>query len=329
MDDVALLFHHHGVLGIVVVVFAKRMGVPVPAMPFLLLAGARGVHDGVFAVNAAIAACVAAVTADGIWFVAGHRFGRSMLALMCKLSISPDACIHRSELAFTRRGAVTVLLAKFIPGVAGLAPPLAGALGMSAGRFTALNLAGTMLWVGGGVAAGWLLHRQVTQIVTAVHRLGSLALPLFVVATGAYIAWLITRRALMTRAAMRTPRIDPRQVAGKIARGERLALVDVRGPKSTVRQRIPGAIHAFLDHDLNEQLVGVGQGVQLVVYCDCPSDVSAARVAAMLRKRGLPAQVLAGGFASWLAAGLPVESTGTGTPIRPVAEDGRARRQKV
>lgn len=306
MTDAALLFHHYGVLGIALIVFAKRMGVPVPAMPFLLLAGARGAHDTAFALHAVLGACAAAVAADGAWFIAGRRFGRGMLALVCRISIAPDTCIRRSELAFARRGSATVLLAKFVPGVAGLAPPLAGALGMSAVRFTGLNLAGTLLWVGGGVAAGMLLHRQVMQVVKALQDLGSLALPVVVVAVGAYLGWLSLRRRMMTRAAARTPRIAPQQVAEKMARGERLLLVDVRGPEPVLEQRIPGAVHAFLDDQVDAS-IPADAGVQLVVYCDCPSDVSAARVATRLRKRGLRPLVLAGGFPAWQAAGLPVE----------------------
>lgn len=312
MTDAALLFHHYGELGIALIVFAKRMGIPVPALPFLLLAGAQGVRDPVFALNAAGGALAAAVVADGLWFVAGRRFGAGMLALVCKISLSPDTCIRKSELAFARRGSATVLLAKFIPGVAGLAPPLAGALGMSRARFTALNLAGTLLWVGGGVLAGVLLHRQVARIVATVADLGSLALPLFLLLAGAYLLWLSARRALMTLAALRMPRLSPLELAEKLARGERVLPVDVRGP-GLVQQRIPGAIHAFFDRESDGKAPVIAQGVELVVYCDCPNDVTAARVATMLRKRGLPARVLTGGFPAWKAAGLPLE------PAQPAA----------
>lgn len=307
MDDVALLFQRYGVPGIALIVFAKRMGVPVPAMPFLLLAGARGAHDAAFALHVALAVCAAAVVADALWFVAGRRFGRTMLALACKLSLSPDTCIHRSELAFARRGSGAVLLAKFIPGVAGLAPPLAGALGMPATRFNILNLAGTALWTGAGIAAGWVLHREVEQVVLLLQRLGAMALPIVIGALGAYVAWLAARRVLLARAALAAPRLEPHDVAEKIARGEAVVLVDVRGPQSSVDQRIPGAIHAFPDDRFGERLADTAPQAHLVVYCDCPNDVSAARAVAILRKQGWPAQVLAGGFAAWIAAGLPVE----------------------
>lgn len=307
MDDAALLFDEYGVAGIFVLVFAKRMGIPLPAVPFLLLAGARGVHDPLFAASVLVAATVAAIVADAIWFAAGRRFGRAMLALMCRISISPDTCIRKSELVFARRGEATVLFAKFIPGVAGLAPPLAGALGMRTGRFTLLNGAGTVLWVVAAVAAGLVLHRQVTQVVATLRDMGTAALPLVALAIAGYIGWLALRRALITLAAMRTPRLAPREVADKIARGEPVLMIDVRGRPSDVQTRIPGAVHGFTERELGERLPQLPEGVELVAYCDCPNDVSAAKVATMLRKRGLPAHVLTGGFGAWTAAGLPVE----------------------
>lgn len=312
MNEATQLFHQYGVPAIALIVFVKRMGVPVPAMPFLLLAGARGVDEPLFAVTAALAACAAAVVGDALWFEAGRRYGRGMLGLMCRISVSPDICIRRSELAFARQGAAAVLVAKFIPGLAGLAPPLAGALRMPAGRFTAINLAGTLLWVGFGVVAGWLLHRQVGQLVALLDELGRVAWPLLGIAVAGYVAWLLARRGVLRRAALRTPRLAPRQVAERMARGEPFVFVDVRGPKASLQKHIGNAIHGFLDSELQGELDAVDQSVHLVVYCDCPDDVSAARVAEMLVRRGRPAHVLAGGFSAWVAAGLPVESTAAG-----------------
>ena len=307
MNDAALLLHQYGLPALALLVFAKRMGVPVPAMPFFLLVGARGAHDPVFAVQAAVGACAAAVLADGLWFAGGRRFGSRMLALMCRISISPDTCISKSELAFERHGSVTVLMAKFIPGVAGLAPPFAGALGMAAARFTGLNLAGTALWIGSGVAAGWVLQAQVAGVVERLRHLGALAVPLLLLAVAAYLSFLFLRRALSTLAAHRAPRLEPHQVAQRMARGEPVLLLDVR-PVGAIDGRIPGALHAGPDGMLGEHAPTQDRSVQLVVFCDCPGDASAARVAVMLGRRGWPAHVLSGGYGAWQAAGLPTES---------------------
>ena len=314
-------FEAHGVLALFLLLFAKRMGIPVPALPFLLLAGARGAADGVFALSALLAGTLASVLADAIWFIAGRRYGRSVLALMCRISVSPGSCIRKSELAFERRGALTVLLAKFIPGVAGLAPPLAGALGMRSSSFTALNGAGTVLWVGSGMAAGLVFHRQLTQAVRMLQDMGAAAVPWLLLAMAAYIGWLAVRRLLINKAAAKAPRLHPHELADKLARGDQVMLVDVRGAGADLGPRIPGALHAFLDSAMFDGLPVLPEGMDLVTYCDCPNDISAARAALRLRKRGIPARVLAGGFPAWVAAGFPVE---TGAPAAVAGRDGTA-----
>lgn len=322
MDQLLALFDAHGVPAIFVLVLAKRMGVPVPALPVLLLAGARGVQDGVFALQVLLAASAAAILADGLWFHAGRRYGRTVLALLCRISMAPGHCIRTSERVFERRGALAVLLAKFIPGVAGLAPPLAGALGMRSGSFVALNTAGTLLWVGSGLAAGLLLHRQVEQVIGALQAMGSAALPLLALAVAAYVGWLALRRLLVVLAVAEAPRLQPQDLAEMIARGDPVVLVDVRGPGAAAGARIAGAIQATLDSEAFEGLSALDPDVALVTYCDCPNEISAARAALKLRQRGIPAQVLAGGVSAWVAAKLPVEGMGQGPGMAGCAPSG-------
>jgi membrane protein DedA with SNARE-associated domain/rhodanese-related sulfurtransferase len=307
MDTLLQLFPAHGVLAIFLIVFAKRMGVPIPVIPFLLLAGARGAQDAPYVFAVLAAATLATTLADGVWFAAGRRFGIDILALVCRISLSADTCIRKSRLTFLRHGTVTVLFARFVPGVGGLAPPLAGALGMRVGSFAGLNLAGSLLWVGASLAAGLLLQDQVAAITGALRDLGSQAVPLLLTLAAAYVGWLGLRRFLVTFAALRAPRMKVEELAEQMARGEPVVVVDVRG-SALAKARIPGARHAESDRELLEALTELPDDTRLVAYCDCPNDVSAARMATRLRKRGLAAQVLTGGFSAWVAAGLPVHS---------------------
>ena len=308
MDDLIALVEVHGVLAVFVVLFLKRMGVPVPALPFLLLAGAKGANDGVFLFVTLAAATIASVLADGIWFLAGRRYGRSVLSLVCRISISPGTCISKSELNFARRGQLTVLLAKFIPGVAGLAPPLAGALGMRTANFTLLNFAGTVLWAGSGLAAGLIFREQVGQLLRWLQRLGSAALPFIMAAFALYIGWLAVRRLLVNREARKASSIEPQLLAEMMARGDPVLLIDVRGAGALGDARIPGAIHAPLRSEKLDGLSHPDGNGEFVTYCDCPDDISAVRAALDLKKRGLRVRVLAGGIPAWVAAGLPVDS---------------------
>lgn len=297
-----------GPLTLFLVLFLKRMGVPVPALPFLLLAGAQGAGDGLFALKALLAATAATMVADAAWFLAGRRYGRAMLGLMCRISLSPETCIRRSEVGFARRGVVTVLAAKFIPGVSGIAPPLAGALGMRTSNFLLLNLAGTVLWVGGAMALGLVFHAQVGGVVRWLEAMGNAALPYVVAAFALYLLWLLVRRAVIHHGAGKVPRVEPAELAGMLERGEPVVLVDVRGAGVAPAERIPGAFHASLEGELLQGVSGLPADAELVTYCDCPNDVSAARAALKLARQGAQVRVLDGGFPAWVAAGYPVEA---------------------
>jgi membrane protein DedA with SNARE-associated domain/rhodanese-related sulfurtransferase len=307
MEHLLDLVQLRGIATLFVVLFFKRMGVPVPALPFLLVAGAQSADDGLYALQALAVSTGAVVLADTGWFLAGRRYGRAMLGLMCRISISPETCIRRSELGFARRGAMTVLAAKFVPGVSGVTPPLAGAMGMPASSFMLLNLAGTVLWVGSALAAGLVFHAQIEGVVRWLQDTGNAALPYVMAAFALYILWLLVRRLVVHHAASRAPRIAPATLATRLARGERLVLVDVRGGGTPPGERIPGAVFAPV-RDALGSLPGLPPDAELVTYCDCPNDVSAAQAAVQLARQGVQVSVLAGGLPAWVAAGYAVEA---------------------
>lgn len=205
MESALALLQAHGVVALSLALFAKRMGVPVPALPLLLVAGARGAEDAAFVLAAFAAGAAASIVADGLWFVAGRRHGRTVLALACRVSLSPGHCVSRTERVFAQRGSAAVLVGKFIPGVAGLAPPLAGALGMGGTRFHLLNAAGTVAWIGAGLGVGLLLHRDVKLLLHGLELLGAGALPLIAGVLALYLGWL----AWMRRRAGRVPASAP------------------------------------------------------------------------------------------------------------------------
>ena len=307
MQDVVHLFQAHGVAAVFLGVFLKQLGAPIPALPVLLLAGAHGAGDGAYLAGVLVAATAASVLADVLWFQAGRRFGRSVLAFLCRVSLSPDTCVRKTELSFTRRGAWTVVLAKFIPGASMVARPLAGAIGMRARTFFVLNLAGTLLWVGAAIGAGALLHAQVDRALHAMDGLGNTALLLVLAAFALYVAWRAMHRYLVRRTLRGVPRLTAAAVARMLADGERLVLLDVRAGSDSARARAAGAVSAPLGSDAFHRVHDDAPGTVLVAYCDCPGDVTAARAALLLAARGFHVHVLAGGIAAWQAAGLPLD----------------------
>lgn len=194
MENFVALFAQYGLLALFVCVLVEQLGAPVPALPFLLLAGVASASNDVFAVMALAVATLASMLADSLWFFAGRRFGRRVLALLCRISISPDSCVRQSELSFARRGVATLVVAKFVPSLSTLAPPLAGALGMRTVSFAVFNLAGCVLWAGSGIAGGLLFHSQIEALLKNLSDLGSTAMMIGACILGLYIAGRAWRR---------------------------------------------------------------------------------------------------------------------------------------
>jgi membrane protein DedA with SNARE-associated domain/rhodanese-related sulfurtransferase len=310
METVVAVFAHYGLLAVFGVVLVKQLGAPLPAMPVLLLAGAAGASDGVFAVKALAVATVASLLADFVWYFAGRFFGRRVLTLLCRISISPDSCVRKNELSFARRGIATLVIAKFVPGLSTLAPPLAGALGMGAGSFAIFNSAGAALWAGSGIAAGLIFHDQIRRLLESMSDLGHIAVWGVAALVALYVAWRIWRRSREAHLRAAVPRVAPAELAALIQQGLDPVILDVRavGPGLPLRERIPGARHIELATIDSVPLTAWPTGAQIVTYCDCPNDASASKAAHLLGQRGLRASVLAGGLGGWAGAGYPLES---------------------
>jgi len=305
MDLLTELFTRHGLIAVAVAVLLHQLGAPLPSTPLLLLLGAESASRDGFALRAFAAITGAAMVANVLWFWAGRRLGRRVLAALCRISISPDSCVRQNEVSFARRGALTLLIAKFVPGLSMLAPPLAGALGMTAGRFLTWNLLGSALWAAAGLAAGRVFHAQIDALLRELSRLGGAAILLGVAVVAAYLAWRLWRRAVVRRELNGFERLDPADVAALQQQGCQIIFVDVRGgpPPS----RIPGARHLDLGALGDAALAGWPPEAEFITYCACPNDVSAARAAQWLKARGHQARVLRGGIDAWQQAGLAVE----------------------
>lgn len=310
MENVFSLFAQHGLLAVFAGVLVEQLGAPIPAMPFLLLAGVASASDGVFAVKTLAVATLASMLADLLWFYAGRRFGRRVLALLCRISISPDSCVRQNELSFARRGVATLVVAKFIPGLSTLASPLAGAIGMRTTTFAVYNLAGTFLWAGSGIAGGLLFHDQVGRLLEYLRDLGSAAIVIVAGLLGVYIAVRVWRRLRVARSVANLPRVHPNELADLIAQGEELVIVDVRAvlTQPSLEGRIPGARHIELANLETFATDGWPQEAKIITYCSCPNDASALKAAHLLTKRGLVVSVLSGGIEGWANAGYPLDA---------------------
>ena len=232
-----------------------------------------------------------------------------MLKLLCRVSLSPDSCVRQTENVFERRGVATLVTAKFLPGLTIVAPPMAAALGFAPRTFLLYNGIGTVLYCGCFLALGAAFHSQVDWLLGQLASLGASALVLVAALLAAYVAyrWWDRRRFLQT---LKTARVDVDELFRMISQGEEPILLDVRS--RTSRQldgrRIPGARPVDLD-DLEFSLGEIPRDREVVVYCSCPNEASAVKVALLLRERGIRrVRPLAGGIDAWVVAGRPIET---------------------
>lgn len=292
-----------GLIALFGVVLVQQLGAPIPATPVLMIAGAHAAADPIYGVYALALAVLASAIGSLPWFWAGRRYGYRVLKIVCRISLSPDACVRRTETIFERYGAAALVVAKFVPGLARVGPPLAGAFRYGAGGFLFFYGLGNALWAGAGLIAGLVFHAEIDWLVDALAVFGGHAVLVIMGLLALYVAyrWLVRRRFLTS---LRTSRIEVAELKKRMERGETPIVLDVRS--STHRKldprMIPGARAVDLE-DLEGPLAQIPGGRDVVVYCACPNDATAVRVATLLRRRGIgEVRPLAGGFDAWFKA---------------------------
>src|SRR5271154_6023268 len=146
MNDLLALIVHHGYVVIFLIVLAEALGLPVPAALALITGGAAVASGALHGPTAGLVAVTAMLTGDSLLYVLGKRMGWRLLGFLCRVSVDPETCILRSAESFYKRGRTTLLIAKFIPGINSMAPPLAGSMKMPVAQFLGLDLAGAAFY---------------------------------------------------------------------------------------------------------------------------------------------------------------------------------------
>jgi len=285
-----------------------ELGVPVPMTPTALVAGARAVTGTVSPLLLIVMIIAGMVIGNAAWFAAGRRYGSAVLKLLCRVSISPDTCVARTEGTFGRWGWSALVIGRFLPGVTLVAPPLAGALGMKWSTFLALTVAGSALFGLVVVGAGMLLYEQIDFVLQQLLIFGREAVGILTVLLALYIGWRWWRRRIAL--AIGVPRIDVQELRALIDAGEPIELIDVRGRNANHldQRQIPGALVMHLDEIEAGRFVAA-RDRQIIVYCSCPNEASAAKAVQLLHKHGyLRARPLRGGLDAWMASERPDRS---------------------
>ncbi len=332
MDTLVAIFQTHAMAVVFLVTLAARLGAPVPAVPFVVAAGGMSMGEPLVFAGVMAAGVAGTLVGDTAWFYAGRRWGYGVMRLLCRISLSADTCVQRSEAIIGRWGGVSLLLAKFVPGVSLVAPPMAGALHMTTGRFLAYDIASAAVWALAFLVLGLAFHAMIADVLAAMAQWGLVATAIVVFALAGLLVWRYVQRRRELRAAdiermsvdalidamgaatmhaQAGAETDGEGASRSVAQSGPLVL-DVRAAEARARDPdgIPGAVGADLGRLRQDAAAwrARASGNPIVLYCDCPQDASAVAGARALQRAEVPhVRVLEGGLDAWRAARMLAE----------------------
>jgi membrane protein DedA with SNARE-associated domain/rhodanese-related sulfurtransferase len=299
----------HGAAVVFAAVFVEQMGIPLPAAPWLLGAGALAATGRVNWFTALAAATVGSLLADFIWFYLGRYGGQRVLSFLCRISLEPDSCVRRTQNVFTRYGMRGVIAAKFVPGLSTLAPPLAGISGVRAPRFFLFDALGSLLYAATFILLGVVFSHQLEAVMAKLESLGSGALTLIGGLVALYLGYkYYQRRRLLKK--LRMARITVDELRQKLEAGENPIILDLRSAVELERNPalIRGARHMTME-EVQARHEEIPRDRDIILYCSCPNEASAARLALLLQRKGIVrVRPLLGGFDAWRERDYPTQS---------------------
>jgi membrane protein DedA with SNARE-associated domain/rhodanese-related sulfurtransferase len=309
MTETSQFLVDHGLAFVFAGVFAEQMGLPIPALPWLLAAGALAADGKCSAIMCVGMTLLACVLADTFWFYLGRWRGAQVLGWLCRISLEPDSCIRRTQNLFTRYGLRGLLAAKFVPGFGGVVRPLAGMAGISTSQFILVDAIGSLAYGICGIGLGFLFSSQIRQIGAAIAHLGSSATVFLIGLAVPYVIYKYWQRRRLLRQLSAT-RITVAELRQKLEAGEKPLIFDLRS-SAELRLNptvIRGAVHVELEK-LTSHSDDIPKDQDIVVYCSCPNEVTSARLALLLQKKGFTRiRPLLGGIEAWRKLDYPMEA---------------------
>lgn len=298
---------HYGYFLLFAWVLAEQLGLPIPSAPLLLAAGALAGRHRMNLELAIALPIVTVVICDSFWYQLGRLKGMKVLRRLCRITLEPDSCVRRTQVRFERNGPWELVVAKFVPGMSAVASPLAGITRMPLQRFVLFDGLGVMLWVGAYTGTGYVFSGDLEDVASHVAFLGHGLFAVLLAGLLLYVGWKYFNRWRFLRK-LRIGRISPEELHRRMSAGEDIVVVDLRHTLEfeLEPQTIPGAVH--MDTTALEEAVDViPRDREIVLFCSCPNEATAAQMALRLRNRGVTRiRPLAGGLAGWRACGFPM-----------------------
>lgn len=257
----------YGYIVLFVLIFLDQIGLPLPSIPVVLGAGAlAGTGDMNIALVVGLTV-VACVPADLFWYYLGRSRGGKVLTILCTISLEPDYCVRRTELSFEKLGPFSLVIAKFIPGLQTIAPPMAGLTKMSMARFLALDVLGAVIWAVVLATVGFLFADQLVEIATRFAELGGWALAIVIGLLIVFVAVKIVQRQLFL-SSLRTRMLQPEEVNEKLEAGEQPYIIDLRHRLdfNALPYVIPNSVRIPMEH-IDEHHEHIPRDRDIVLYC--------------------------------------------------------------
>ena len=266
MEEIARTLAEYGLWLVFGNVLLTQLGAPVPAIPTLLVAGALAQQGYWHAAIVVVLAVVACLIGDLPWFYAGRRYGYRVLNRLCRISMEPDFCVRQTEDVFARWGPPSLMFAKFVPGFATVAPPIAGALRLPLAPFLGYSAIGAALWAGLPVCLGMLFHTEVDLVLQLGAEMGGSAALVLLGVAAFYIGVKWLERSLFVRF-MRMVRISVQELDELMQATPGPVILDARSAAARTLdpRRIPGAL--VVDVAAPELHAGIAPERDVVIYC--------------------------------------------------------------
>jgi membrane protein DedA with SNARE-associated domain/rhodanese-related sulfurtransferase len=307
MDFIALIAAH-GYWIVLTVAFVDQFGTPIPSIAILLAAGAVAGQGQLNAAAVLATAWAGTIAGDVVLYHAGRWRGGPVMRSLCSFSLAPDSCVRKTEVSFQRLGWKALVIAKFVPGLALFAAPVAGALRMTFAPFLVFDAIGSLLYNVAVIGLGYALHNQLDMVVGWFRAAGSAAILLVAGALLAFWSWRIFQKRRLVRL-LRTRRLTPDQLRARLESRDPIRIIDLRAAieYDAAPQIVPGAIRMDPE-ELDDRHAEIPRDCDIVLYCTCPNESTSARAALALKSRGIERVFpLEGGLEAWVSRGYPVD----------------------
>lgn len=306
MEFLLHLIQQYGLIIVFINVFLEQIGLPIPAYPTILIAAARADVASFTPLSLVITSVIGAIIADYFWYLTGRRYGRRVMSKLCRISLSPDSCVKQTEATYLKIGPSALLFCKFIPGFASISSALAGSLGTRPSVFIVMDSLGAAIWSGSAILLGITFSGTIDQFLLTLVEMGKWGGALVGGAILVFIAYKWWKRHQFIKE-LRMARVDVHTLMEMLESEDQPVVIDTRPTQLIEDGWIPGA--RFVTTDQVDSIVSeIDPQKNIVLYCACPNEVTAAKVAkAFISKGYVNVRPLTGGIDAWIAAGHEVE----------------------